>query len=137
MFRYDLNGFQNNGTNPLSSSMRNTTYLNAYADYKTINWKWTLSFLMAKADQVAESGKEFFNHERKAYSTTAAVEDQDNDLGYEIDLGFEYEWNPQIHVSGFIGYYFVGDYYSFDNDASTSIDTSNIVSSGMRLSVNF
>lgn len=137
MFRYDLNGFQNNGNNPLNSSIRNTTYLNAYTDYKTINWKWTLSLLMAKADQTAESGKEFFNHDKKSYSTTAAVEDQNDDLGYEVDLGFEYEWNPQIHISGFVGYYFVGDYYSFDNDASTSIETSNIVSSGMRLSVNF
>ncbi len=137
MFRYDLNGFQDSGSNPFNSSMRNTTYLNLYTDYKTINWKWTLSLLMAKADQVAERGSEFFNHDKKSYSTTSAAEDQDNDLGYEIDLGFEYEWNPQIHISGFIGYYFVGDYYSFDNNPSTSIDTSDIVSSGMRISVNF
>jgi hypothetical protein len=137
MFKYDLNGFQNNGEYPFNSSIRNTTYINAYADYKTINWKWTLSFLMAKADQTAESGKAYYNHDKKTYSSTTATEDQSDDLGYEIDLGFEYEWNPQIHISGFLGYYFVGDYYSFDNSASTEIETTNIVSSGMRLSVNF
>ena len=137
MFRYDLNGFQDTGKNPLNSSIRNTTYFNFYTDYKTINWKWTLSFLMAKADQTAQSGSGFFNHERRIYSTDVAAEDQSDDLGYEVDLGFEYEWNPQIIISGFVGYYAVGDYYSFDNDPASELETTNIVSSGLRLSVNF
>lgn len=137
MFRYDLNGFQNTNKNPLASSVRNATYINFYTQYQTLNWKWKLSYIMATAAETAESGKSFYNHERRIYANQIASEDQDDDLGYEIDFSFDYEWNPQINISGFIGYYSLGDYFAFDNSTSTSITTENITASGVQLSVNF
>ncbi|MCT4642411.1 MAG: hypothetical protein N4A33_08955 [Bacteriovoracaceae bacterium] len=134
MFRYNLHGFQQPNTNPLESSIRNTTYINLNTHYTTANWNWTIGFTMATAEQTANNGEGFYNHETKRYATATA--DQSDDLGYEVDLGFSYEWNPQIMVTGYIGYYAVGDYYSFTNTA-TEADTANILASGLGLSVSF
>lgn len=135
MFRYNYHGFTDaNSYNIYNSSIVNTTYAQLFAHYKKGEWGWKLSALMAKANTVAEEGKDFYNHQKKKVVT--ASDDQSDDMGYEFDVAFEYQWNPAVVFSGFLGYHVVGDYYAFSNDTE-DLDINNVMSSGMRLSVNF
>ena len=98
-------------------------------------WTWKLAAIWAKANEVAQKNEDFYNHERGAVDTAAA--DQSDELGYEVDVAFDYRWNPSVTLSGYLGYHFVGDFYSFENDANSELETTDVLSSGMRLSVQF
>jgi hypothetical protein len=136
MFAYDYQGFNNANRNIFQSSITNTQYMKFYANYMTDAWTWKMSFMMATAQAVAENGKAFYDHENRDLIASAA-EDQDADLGYEVDFGFDYLWNPSIVVNGFVGYHKVGDYYAFDNNAGTEIELTDVMSYGFRVSVDF
>ena len=135
MFRHNYAGF-NDAANfdPLNNSIVNTTYAQFYAHYMSGEWTWKLSALWAKANEVASTGNEFYDHTRK--QTVSANTDQSDDLGYELDIEFDYKWNPTVTVTGHIGYHFVGDYYSFTN-TSDDLELSDVMSTGMQLSVAF
>jgi hypothetical protein len=90
---------------------------------------------MANAMETAKNGKDAYHHEENY--RFAANEDQKDDYGYEFDLGFDYQWNPNVKISGFLAYWLVGDYYAFDNDANDSIATENILGTGMRIGIDF
>lgn len=134
MFRYNLQGFQNKDENIFSSSIVNTNYAKIFAHYKNDAWGWRLDFIMAKANETAKSGSEYYDHRAKKYITATA--DQKDDLGMEFDIAFDYEWSPSILVTGYVGYYQVGDYYAFTN-TSTELDTTSVTASGFRLNIGF
>lgn len=135
MYRYNYYGFNDaNNYNIFNSAISNSTYAKLFFHYEKGEWRWKLSALWAKANQVAETNKQFYNHAKKKLVT--ATQDQADDLGYEFDISFEYQWNPQVEFSGFVGYHVVGDYYAFSNDTE-EITTTNVMASGMRLSINF
>jgi hypothetical protein len=91
---------------------------------------------MANAMETAETGKNGYHHESN-YSFGNADEDQANDLGFEVDLGFDYKWNPNVTISGYYGYWKVGDYYAFNNDASSELSLSNVHGGGLRATLEF
>ncbi len=114
LFRYNLyavNG--NNNVNIYDSYMTNTNFLKLMAQYSTDKWVWKLAFIWAKANETASVGNTSFNHQTN--KTFLAVSDQNEDLGYELDLNFEYEWNTNVSIVGALGYHFVGDYFKFTN----------------------
>lgn len=139
MFRYNNHGFNDaNAYNIYRSSIVNTTYAQFFAHYTSGEWTWKMSVLWAKANEVAKEGDEFYNHGKGAKGTTVAISDQSEELGYEADLAFEYQWNPSVTFSGYLGYHVVGDYYSFSNDpAEEELSLNNVMSSGFRLGVTF
>lgn len=135
MFRYNYFGFNDADNYDIyNSSIVNTTYAKWFFHYEKGEWRWKLSALWAKANQVAENGKQFYNHAKK--KSVTATQDQADDLGYEFDISFEYQWNPAVEFSGFLAYHVVGDYYAFSNDTE-ELETTNVMASGMRLSVSF
>tara|TARA_Y100000768_G_scaffold388866_1_gene388064 strand:+ start:1415 stop:2821 length:1407 start_codon:yes stop_codon:yes gene_type:complete len=136
MYRYNYYGFNNNDYNVFDSSIVNSTYAQLFAHYKKGEWGWKLSALWAKADQTAKEGESYYNHAKRALSDAVATEDQSDDLGYEFDVAFEYQWNPSVMFSGFLGYHVVGDYYAFSDDED-ELSTTNVMSTGMRLAVEF
>lgn len=135
MFRYNYHGFNDSSNyDVFNSSVVNANYAKLFFDYEKGEWRWKLSVLWAKANQVAETGKTYYNHTKKKSATATA--DQADDLGYEFDIAFEYQWNPAVKFSGFLAYHMVGDFYKFSNDTE-EIETTNVMASGMRLSVSF
>lgn len=135
MFRYNLQGFQNANENVFNASIVNTNYSKFFARYHNDAWAWNFAIVMAKANETAANGDTFFDHSSRTYETAAT--DQADDLGWEFDISFDYEWNPNIFVTGFLGYYKVGEFYEFTNDAAEEISVSDITATGFRLSVNF
>ena len=93
-------------------------FLRLDGSYSTGKWLWKSAFIYAKANEVAEAGSDAFNHlTNKVFSAT---EDQSNELGFEVDLGFDYLWNKEITISGNLGYHFTGDYFAYTNSTANS-----------------
>ncbi len=147
MFRYNLNAIDNvlgNSTttssitqsdNIFESSITNATFAKAYVEYSTEKWTWKAAFIMAKANEVAQAGQNYYNHEKGHLSTSSTGITQDDDMGSELDLGFDYKWNPNILVGGFFGYHFVGDYYGYNNTETVTPKDSYVV--GLNLGLQF
>lgn len=136
MFRYNYPAFNENGQGSIFDAyMTNVRFAKLHAHYKTDRWTWNAAAIMAKAMQTAESGKDSYHHE-ESYRFSAN-EDQNDDYGTEIDLGFDYQWNPNVVVSGFIAYWLVGDYYAFNNDANSDLSIDNVMGGGLKLGIDF
>jgi hypothetical protein len=135
MFKYNYNGFMDSSYDIYNASIVNTTYAQLYAHYNVDEWTWRLSAMMAKANEVASDGNDFYDHEKNAVVTAAA--DQSDDLGTELNVAFDYQWNPNVVFSGHLGYHLVGDYYSFINDADDEMSVTNVMATGMSLAINF
>ena len=122
MFRYNLNGVTDDTKSIYDSYITNATYVKVYADYLSGKWLWNSAFIFATAGETAKTGEKAYNHSLNKQFT--AIEDQADDLGFELDFGFDYKWNKEISITGNMGYHFVGDYYAFTN-TGTSNDTEN------------
>lgn len=136
LFAYDYQGFNSADRNIFQASVTNVQYFKLFANYMSDTWTWKAAFTIATAQQVAESGNPFYDHENRLL-ISSANEDQSNDLGHEFDLGFDYFWNPSITINGYVNYHMVGDYFAFDNDSSTKINLSDVMSYGLGLSMQF
>ena len=134
IFKYNYAAFMNGNKDIFNASVVNTTYAALTAHYKGVEWSWNLGFVWAKANEVASSGKDFYDHDAREVVT--ATEDQADDMGYEVNVSFDYQWNPSVVFTGFLGYHAVGDFYSFTN-SSDELETTDVMNTGMRFSVNF
>lgn len=136
LFNYNMSGIQNVNGNEYNyeSSMTNAMYLKLGAEYSTGLWKWNFAWIYAKAKETASNGSYAYQHE-EGYRYLAHA-DQSNDLGHEFDVSFDYQWNPNLVLSGMLAYYMVGDYYSFNNTAN-KLGTDNILATGVRLNLAF
>ncbi|MBC75759.1 MAG: hypothetical protein CME64_07065 [Halobacteriovoraceae bacterium] len=135
MFAYNYQAFQNNDQgNIFSSSVTNSTYAKLFANYSSDAWTWRLALIMATASETASNGDSFYNHEKNSISTASA--DQEDDLGMEVDVAFDYQWNPNILVTGYFAHWQVGDYYGFTNSGE-GVETSDVTATGLKLSLEF
>ncbi len=134
MFRYNWPAFNEGSNSIFDSGIANARFFKLHAHYKTDKWTWNAAAIMATAMQTAEAGKQAYHHEENYRFT--ANQDQADDYGYEIDLGFDYQWNPNVKLSGFMAYWLVGDYYAFTNQAE-ELDLANVLGTGLRLGIDF
>ncbi len=135
MFAYNYQAFQaNDQGNIFSSSVTNSTYAKLFANYSSDAWTWRMALIMATASETASNGDSFYNHETN--SVTTANADQKDDLGMEVDVAFDYQWNPNILVTGYFAHWQVGDYYGFTN-SDDGVETSDVTATGLKLSLEF
>lgn len=136
MFRYNYAAFNEGGKSIFDSSITNTQYWKLFVNYKTDKWVWKGAFVMANALETAKAGKRSYHHEENYMFN--GNENQKKDYGYEVDLGFDYRWNPNVVISGYYGYWVVGDYYAFANsNAGDKIDVQNVHGGGLRATLEF
>lgn len=134
MFRYNYTAFNEGGKSIFDANLANTRYFKFHTGFKSDKWLWKSALISAKALETAKSGAQSYHHE-EGYRFLAN-KNQSDDLGLELDLGFDYAWNPNLTLSGFFAYWFVGDYYAFSN-ANSDLDLQNVMGSGLRLSIVF
>lgn len=136
MFRYNLKALGNSGStqNLYDSAVSNASFLRLNFQYKTGAWTWNMAYIYAKARETAVNGQRAYHHE-ESYAFTAA-ENQKDDLGQEIDLTFDYQWNPNLTFTGVVAYFMPGDYFKYTNGGS-SIDVKNQLASGFKVNLNF
>lgn len=137
MFRYNYAGFTEGGRSIFDSSMTNARFFKFYGNYKTDKWTWKGAFIMANALETADGGGKNAYHHEENYRFASNTK-QDDDYGYEIDFGFDYRWNPNVMISGYYGYWAVGDYYSFTNAVSgDKLKTEAVHGGGLRATLEF
>ncbi len=134
MFRYNYTAFNEGSQSIFDSGITNARFYKLYANYKTDKWTWTGAVIMATALETAKKGKNAYHHEERY--RFGATRNQASDYGTEVDLAFAYQWNPNVNISGYLGYWLVGDYYKFSN-AAKEISTQNVLGSGLRLGITF
>ncbi|MBT3585551.1 MAG: hypothetical protein HN509_11650 [Halobacteriovoraceae bacterium] len=142
LFRYNTRAVSNpndpnavNGKSVYDSYITNTMYARFGVKYTAEKWTWNTGFIWARAEETAKTGATAFNHQsNKAFD---AVKAQSDDLGYEVDFGFEYQWNKEIQVGASLGYLFAGDYWSFTNDPNVTNSTQNSYAAQIRTSIDF
>jgi hypothetical protein len=135
MFRYNYAAFNEGGKSVFDASIMNARYLQLYTNYKTDKWTWKGSFIMANAMETAKTGDTNSYHHEEGYKFQAQA-DQDANLGWELDFGFDYYWNPNVIISGYYGYWVLGDYYSFTN-TPTNLSLANVHGGGFRATLEF
>lgn len=134
MFRYNYTAFNEGGKSVFDSSITNAQFWKIYGNYKTDKWTWKSALVFANALETAKGGSRSYHHQEN-YSFNS-TQSQADDYGYELDFGFDYRWNPNVTISGFYGYWFVGDYYSYNNTAK-EISISNVHGGGLRATLEF
>ncbi len=137
MFRYNLNAVENAGSTSdlFDSAISNVTFAKLGAQYVSGLWTWNFDVIWAKANETAQNGSSFWQHEQGYYVATANSTQAD-DLGIELDVSFDYQWNPNLNLNGFLAYLSVGDYYAFNN-SGTDFETQDQLALGMRLYLDF
>lgn len=137
MFRYNYAGFTEGKRSIFDSSMTNARFFKFYGNYKTDKWTWKGAFIMANALETANGGGKNAYHHEENYRFASNTK-QDDDYGYELDLGFDYRWNPNVLISGYYGYWAVGDYYAFTNSASgDKLSIESVHGGGLRATLEF
>lgn len=113
LFRYNYPAITDSNQNVWDSYVTNTKYAKLFAKYSNEAWVWNGAVIYAVADKTAQAGGLAFDHEKNQSFTSAA--NQDDELGYEVDAGFDFLWNPAVTISGNAGYLFTGKYYRYTN----------------------
>jgi hypothetical protein len=135
MFRYNMLAVSQPGAfNVYDSYISNVQYLKAYMNYLANKWTWNFAMIYATAQETAKAGTLSYDHLRN--QNFNATHSQADDLGFEIDVDFVYQWNREVTVGGALGYYFVGDYYAYNNTAIPNV-TSNSYSFQLNVGVGF
>jgi hypothetical protein len=134
MFRYNYAAFNEGGRSIFDASITNTQFYKIFGNYKTDKWTWKSALIMGKAMQTAKAGTRAYHHEEN-YSFNS-TQKQNSDMGYEVDFGFDYRWNPNVVIAGSYGYWFVGDYYAFTN-AAKALSISNVHGGSLRATLEF
>jgi hypothetical protein len=135
MFRYNYPAFSEGGKSIFDSSITNARFFKFYGNYKTDKWTWKSAFVFATALETAQGGGLRSYHHEENYRFTSQNKQKD-DYGYEVDFGFDYRWNPNLTITGYYGYWFVGDYYAF-NGAQEELSISNVHGGGLRATLQF
>lgn len=136
MFRYNYAGFTEGNRSVFDSSIMNTRFYKVNANYKTDKWVWKGAFIMATAMETSKGGKLSYHHEENYRFTNNSGKKQSNDLGMEFDFGFDYKWNPNVTISGYYGYWKVGEYYAFSN-TTKDLSVSSVHGGGLRATLEF
>lgn len=135
LFRYNMRAVSNPSAESVYDSyITNALYAKFFATYETEKWLWDMGLVYAKAREAAKAGGKAFNHEsNRLFDATA---NQSDDLGMEIDLGFNYKWNSEVHLGGSLAYLFTGDYYGYTNTATENA-TKDSWAASLRAAITF
>ena len=136
MFRYNMDAINNPETKSLYDSyITNAKFLKFGATYNVSKWTLNGAFIYAKANQAAKADQRSYNHTKnKIFNATL---DQEDDLGFELDLNCTYKWSDEINIALLTGYHFTGDYYAYTNDSSIVNETANVFLGQLRVGISF
>jgi hypothetical protein len=134
MFKYNYAAFTEGRKSIFDSSITNARFYKIHGHYKTDKWVWKSALIMANAMETADAGKRAYHHE-ESYSFNSTKK-QDKNLGFELDFGFDYKWNPNVTISGYYGYWKLGDYFAYTNDTE-ELSLKNVHGGGLRATLEF
>lgn len=130
MFRYNFHAVGDNTQSLFDSYMVNARYAKLNLMYTVDSWAWNAAVIYAMAEETAQGGGALaYNHgKNKVFNSTKKQKD---DLGYEVDLGMKYQWNPHVSFKLDLGYHKVGDFYAYTDDQEVKPHNSYLMSGGV------
>lgn len=131
MFNYNFGNFSgNNNANNAGSvesiydePITNANYLMLSTAFVADKWRFTGTFITARANETARAGEQYFNTRTREYSTVAANHDQGSSLGTEFDLGIALNWDEYTTFALDFGLLMQGDFYKFAGTADNDLNT--------------
>jgi hypothetical protein len=117
LFRYNLSAVSDGAQSIYDSYLTNARYFKLRSTYNSEKWTFDYALIMATAMEVAEAGKNAYNH-TKFKTITNSNTTQSNSLGTEVDVNARYQWNKEISIGSSLGYLITGDYFAYTNDAT-------------------
>ena len=135
MFKYNYAAFSEGGRSVFDSSITNSRFYKIHANYKTDKWLWKGALIIANAMETAEGGLKKAYHHEESYAFDSTKK-QDKNMGFELDFGFDYKWNPNVTISGYYAYWKLGDYYAYSNDTE-ELSLANVHGGGLRATLEF
>lgn len=122
---------------PYDNPIVNANYFHIGETVHTDKWSFNLGWVYARALQTAETGQFFLNTAKKRISNVAAVSNQSNSLGWELDGGASFQWDEYFTFRWDFGFFFPGDYWKFSNVAGFDNETSTVFASVFRVGISF
>ena len=116
LFKYNRSAVWNTNENIFDSSITNSSFLDIDLIHKSNLSTWTLGFTYALANETAKAGSEAYN--QLSGKTFSAAFDQDDSLGFEIDLDYNYKLSEETLIDLSLAYFSPGDFYAFTNTAN-------------------
>lgn len=101
---------------PYDAAITNAKYVMLYSEKHWEQWGMNFGLVWAQANEVAQSGKDAYNHETHQWFTSVA--NQAKGMGIEADYGVRYNWDENISFGADIGMLFPGDYFKYINSAT-------------------
>jgi len=135
MFRYNMQAISDTSQNVYDSYITNALYWKLFFEYSSGKWVWNAAIIGATAEETAVATKKAYNHLTNKIFTANTT--QDDNLGIELDLGFNYKWNNEVTINSSLGYHKVGDYYSFSNEAGVSNVSKNSYAAKIGAAISF
>jgi len=135
LFRYNRRAIGAANRNVYDSYITNAMFAKLGLDYSSESWLFKSAFIWAVAKETATAGGNAFNHtSNQAFS---AVTNQDDQLGYEIDLSIDYKWNNEITVGSSAAYLLTGEYWAYTNSTTQTNKAENSFLLQLRTSIDF
>jgi hypothetical protein len=103
-------------------------------DYSSESWTLKTALIWAVAKESATAGQAAYNHTKN--QTFTAVTNQDDQLGYELDVSIDYKWNNEITVGSSAAYLFTGDYWAYTNSTTKNVADNSFLLQ-LRTSIDF
>tara|TARA_B100000925_G_scaffold273240_1_gene237814 strand:+ start:9642 stop:11093 length:1452 start_codon:yes stop_codon:yes gene_type:complete len=116
MFNYNRAAVWDTNENIFDSSITNSTFLDLDLIHKSNQSTWILGFTYAVANEAAKAGSSAYNH--LTGKTFSAAFDQDESLGLEVDLDYEYQLSEETLIDLSLAYFSPGDFYAYTNTAT-------------------
>jgi hypothetical protein len=101
---------------PYDNEITNAKYVMLSSEKHWEQWGMNFGVVWAQANEVAQSGKDAYNHGTHQWFTSVA--DQSKNMGVEADFGTRYNWDDNISFGLDIGMLFPGDYFKYINNAT-------------------
>jgi len=134
LFKYNMAAYGDTTQSIYDSYLTNAQFLKLNATYLTEKWTLDTAFIYAQASEVAKAGAQAYNHTKNKLFN--ATQNQEKDLGMEIDFSATYKWNKEITIGSSLGYLMTGDYFAYTNSA-TKNETENSLLLQINTSINF
>ncbi len=99
---------------PYDTGIINAKYVMLATEKHWEQWGLNLGLVWAQANEVAQAGKDSYNHRTRQWFT--AVDSQSKNMGIEIDFGSRYNWDDNISFGVDLGMLFPGNYFKFVNN---------------------
>ncbi len=134
LFKYNMSAYGDTAQSIYDSYLTNVQYLKLNAVYYTEKWILDSALVYAQANEVAKVGAQAYNHTKNKLFTP--TQNQEKDLGIELDFSATYKWNKEITIGSSMGYLMTGDYFAYTNSA-TKNEAENSLMLQINTSINF